>query len=112
MVPPFAAFFMKVLSFSLNDEAPVEAVSAALTAPVRLIATIITASICNCETTLILVFMLYWVELPGAPQPQIQIEGGRLVGRETITLLALLAWCYDSEIFRSYERSTRCATSR
>ena len=31
--------------------------------------------------------------MPGTPQPQIQIEGGRLVGTETITLLGLLAWC-------------------
>jgi hypothetical protein len=39
---------MKVLSFSLNYESPlVEVVSAALTAPVRLIAAIMTARIYN-----------------------------------------------------------------
>src|SRR5262245_36631106 len=59
---------MKVLSFSLNDEpSPVAVVSAALTAPVRLIAPIIKARIRNCETTLILVVMTLF----------------RLIGRDT-----------------------------
>src|SRR6266481_2408689 len=58
----------------------------------------------------------YLVERAGGhPQLQLTIENSALVGRERITLpasglLALL--CYDPGIFRSYELSTRRATSR
>src|SRR5215467_12073034 len=104
---------MKVLSFSLNDEAPVEAVSAALTAPVRLIATIITASICNCETTLILVFMTLLGCFAGdTPASNTnRRRPARWTRNNYGSWLAGLVR-YDSEIFRSYERSTRWATSR
>src|SRR5215468_11932756 len=113
-MPPFAAFFMKVLSLSLNDEpSPVTLVSAALTAPAMLIAPITKPRIHNCETTLILVFMvLFDLTRRGRAQRQIQIEGGRLVGRERITLRRSFATLLSQaqEIFRWYELSTRWAT--
>jgi hypothetical protein len=58
IVPPFAAFFMKILSFALNDEPSPVGVVSALVAPARLIAPITRARIHNCETIRILVFMV------------------------------------------------------
>ena len=45
--------------------------------------------------------------MPGKPQPQIQIEGTRLIGRERITLRRSLATLptQAQEIFRWYELS-------
>jgi hypothetical protein len=57
IIPPFAAFFMKVLSFALNDEPSPVGVVSALAAPAKLIAPITKARTHNCETLRIFVFM-------------------------------------------------------
>src|SRR5262245_22521827 len=112
IIPPFAAFFIKVLSLSLNDEpSPVTLVSAALTAPVRLIAPITKPRIHNCETTLILVFIiLFDLTRRGEPSFRYKSKAAGSLDAKQAGELPLLR--YEPEIFRSYELSTRWATSR
>ena len=100
----------------MTNRSPVGVVSAALAAPARL-----SRPDCQGKNTQLRnnsdfgFHGFIWLNAPGTPQLQLTIESSALVGRERITLpvsglLALLR--YDPEIFRSYELSTRRATSR
>src|SRR4029077_2907633 len=105
IIPPFAAFFIKVLSLSLNDEpSPATFVSAALIAPVRLIASITKPRINNCETILILVFMiLFDLTRRGEPSLKYKSKAAGSLDAKQLGVLPLLP--YQPEIFRSYELS-------
>src|SRR5207247_10145748 len=58
IIPPLAAFFMKVLSFGVTEEALAAGVSSAIATPAKLNAAIIRGRIQNCEITVILVLMV------------------------------------------------------
>src|SRR5439155_11833804 len=59
IIPPLAAFFMKVLYLAVSEEFLPAGVSCAAATPARLSAAIARERIQNCEITLILVFMVF-----------------------------------------------------
>jgi hypothetical protein len=57
IIPPFAAFFMNILSFSLNEELPAAGVFCAAATPAEVSAAVVNARMHNFEITVILVFI-------------------------------------------------------
>src|SRR5215475_10285067 len=114
IIPPFAAFFMKVLSFALSEELLLPGASCAVATPATLSAAITKGRAQNCEIIVILLFMFFEIKNRKQPLTWMRANLDLVAACDHVRASIGLDRTWETvrpQIFFSYELSTRVATS-